>query len=155
MIDLFTNDDYYAFICQMRDDPEDNVVRLVCADWLEERGFEDRAKYIRFSLEKRRHNLWSDADYHKTIIEWSDVTGIWPRMSWPDSASKIVGCSPTRCEYIWSRGFIEEIWMTTEQWVLYGPKICRVHPIQKGHLESSFGYGPVCLPRPLPDGSNL
>jgi uncharacterized protein (TIGR02996 family) len=48
-----------AFLRAIREDPEDDVVRLVFADWLDERGEHDAAEFIRLQceLEPVRHRL--------------------------------------------------------------------------------------------------
>jgi uncharacterized protein (TIGR02996 family) len=40
-----------AFVARMRDHPADDVVRLACADWFEERGEAGRAEFVRVQVE--------------------------------------------------------------------------------------------------------
>jgi len=52
---MFTDHpEYRAFVAQMREHPGDDVVRLACADWLEERGEADRAEFVRVQVERNR-----------------------------------------------------------------------------------------------------
>lgn len=46
-MNAYHHDDYAAFIAAMRADPDDRITPLVCADWLEEHGKGDHAKFIR------------------------------------------------------------------------------------------------------------
>ncbi len=50
--------EYAAFVATMRADPSDRVAPLVCADWLEEHGKGDHARFVRGCVEVERlsHN---------------------------------------------------------------------------------------------------
>jgi uncharacterized protein (TIGR02996 family) len=43
-----------VFLERIRQDPKDDTVRLVYADWLDEHGEPDRAKFIRFQIERSK-----------------------------------------------------------------------------------------------------
>lgn len=43
-----------GFLAALRNDPADDTTREVYADWLEERGFVERAQYLRGEIERRR-----------------------------------------------------------------------------------------------------
>src|SRR5262245_10416046 len=45
---------YPAFLAAIRDAPEDDLPRLVCADWLDENGQPDRAEFVRVQVELSR-----------------------------------------------------------------------------------------------------
>ncbi len=51
--------DEAAFLRAIQDQPNDSLVRLVYADWLEERG-DDRHRLIRVEEAMRPHKIWSD-----------------------------------------------------------------------------------------------
>jgi uncharacterized protein (TIGR02996 family) len=51
--------DEAAFMRAIQDQPDDSLVRLVYADWLEERG-DDRHRLIRVEEAMRPHKIWSD-----------------------------------------------------------------------------------------------
>ena len=46
-VSVYTSPDYYRFIDDIRARPDDDLPRLICADWLEEQGEADRARFIR------------------------------------------------------------------------------------------------------------
>ncbi len=54
MTDVYSHPDYQQFLARIREQPADDVVRLVFADWLEDRGQGDRAEFIRVQVERAR-----------------------------------------------------------------------------------------------------
>ena len=50
-----------AFLAAIVAAPKDDSLRLVYADWLEERGDTDRAEFIRLQFEAERHEEWTPA----------------------------------------------------------------------------------------------
>lgn len=76
-----------AFLRAIQDEPDDSLVRLIYADWLEERG-DDRHRLIRVEEAIRPHKTWSDEfqrlkpernHLRKQFAgEWLDVMGYAP-----------------------------------------------------------------------------
>lgn len=66
MTAIWETEDYQQFLARIREQPADDVVRLVFADWLEERGHGERAEFVRVSIAATRHpgeRLNPDATY--------------------------------------------------------------------------------------------
>lgn len=71
-------DEREAFIAAVAANPDDDTARLAFADWLQERGAEDRAEFIRLQCEARRSDLpitWSRRDAHPTRLAWDARAG--------------------------------------------------------------------------------
>src|SRR5262245_25827204 len=52
--------DEKALLAAIWDEPYDDSVRLVYADWLDERGQPERAEFIRLQIERARLDEWDD-----------------------------------------------------------------------------------------------
>jgi uncharacterized protein (TIGR02996 family) len=61
MTDVYTHPQYLGFINRIRQSPDDDVVRRVCSDWLEEQGEEDRAAFIRCQLAREDYRQYMEA----------------------------------------------------------------------------------------------
>ena len=64
-----------AFLRAIREEPKNDEIRLVFADWLEEHGHSDRAAFIRLELrlvemEDRLQELW---DEYEDEDEWAEL----------------------------------------------------------------------------------
>ena len=53
--------DEVAFLAAITAAPDDEALRLVYADWLEEHGDAARAELIRLQFEAERHEEWTPA----------------------------------------------------------------------------------------------
>lgn len=100
--------------------PDDDVPRLVYADWLEEYGGKsERAEYIRWEV------------VHSTYVNPDMVTHAAWKM-WPDSLTSILGVEdPSRhgWSWTWHRGFIRVIACTCEAFEKHAEALFLAHPI--------------------------
>jgi uncharacterized protein (TIGR02996 family) len=106
-----------ALLRAVIDEPEDDLRRLVYADWLEEAGQDERAAYIRGALAGICGTAWT---------------------RWPDSLHRLVG-SPGRLEergwsWVWRRGFIAAVHCPLAEWIAHGPALAAAHPLQEVRL---------------------
>lgn len=53
---VYDRPDWHALVRTIRDRPDDDLPRLVAADWLDEHGEEDRARLLRFGVENRGYS---------------------------------------------------------------------------------------------------
>jgi len=111
------------------DDPDDDAIRLVFADWLEEHRQEERAEFIRLQIQLDRMP-WED---HRRGVceiraqrllaahrdEWERPLPAWARGA-----------------VIFHRGFAEELSVLASQWLEGSHELLRVAPIQWLHLRS-------------------
>lgn len=131
--------DREALLSSIITNPDDDVARLVYADWLQEHGEEDRAEFIRVQIE-----LAKTPDNFKEI---KSSCRYWGLKSIRSSQSHIRRCK--NCQYqrllkrevqlhpieytshfVWTRGFISEFQGELNLWLTHGPAIVQEHPIQ-------------------------
>lgn len=92
------------FVAAVRADPDDDRPRLVFADWLEERGDEPRARFVRLQVEAARHP-WGTRRRIDTLREAEDL-----RLEHEDA-----WLGPWRDRLVrwrWHRGFVAEATVT-------------------------------------------
>lgn len=129
---VYDNPEWWALVAGIRANPDDDLPRLVAADWLEERGEELRAELIRLQCESAampRCSGWATLD----------------------------GCDCRRCDIIqaafaliqaehemwhsdgpddttYARGFWESVRCPWSWWAESGDTLCRREPIQRVEL---------------------
>lgn len=126
-------DDQAAFLRMIAASPEDNVPRLVFADWLQEHGDDDRAEFIREQI--RLHHLSQDDPEHPSLRakvramldehrrEWVEDLPEWARKS-------------ARFE----RGFVREISGTAQEWLDDARTLLERFPIRVVSLREVTGH---------------
>jgi uncharacterized protein (TIGR02996 family) len=121
--------DGIAFMRRIVEDPHDDVVRLVFADWLEERGEELRAEFIRLSIElansDARQEKWrSKQERYERIrlhhqFDWLAQEGL---AEWENRYSR-------RNYGAFGRGFVEELILPFDAFGMSAANIFENHPI--------------------------
>lgn len=119
-------------------EPEDDALRLVYADWLEEHGEDAWAQFIRAGV--------AAADSHDMTLNTERLFGL----------SFLVGTLTAEMRFLWywERGFVEYIQTTESFWLRYGRAICAAHPVQRlslldRHPHQQYPEGPwdwICIP---------
>ncbi len=97
--------------------PDDDNVRLVYADWLQENGDEARAEYIRLRILRdgdrdadiRAVDLW-----YANVRQWEPLRG---------ANGEALGS--------WYRGFIRDIEDTAGWWLAHADEILSRHPVRR------------------------
>jgi uncharacterized protein (TIGR02996 family) len=146
-----------AFIRQICERPEDDTVRLVFADWLEEHGEPERAEFIRVQMEAERMRgggcavvLGAMCDGKK---EWCVRCGLFRRAlklhnphtdSWlprilPGERSWSVSDEPPPetshgPRYHWTRGFVSRIELPCDAFMQHAADIFAAHPVTEVRL---------------------
>src|SRR5947207_40144 len=125
--------DLAGFLQAIRDDPDDDDVRLVFADWLEEQGA-PRGEFIRTQVElarsKEEHPSWPRWKLREHVLleqhqeEWAHP--VWELM--------LTGMT-------FRRGFIEAGQWTAERFVHDADRLFDQTPLRE--LELSLGSGPA------------
>jgi uncharacterized protein (TIGR02996 family) len=109
--------------------PEDDTVRLICADWLEEHGDADRAQFIRAQCELARLPTW---DRRRQELTWL-AEGLQARHGgrWRSELPALEGIGWAKFE----RGFVSTVW-SSELAALYrhGAAIAAAAPVHRVEL---------------------
>ncbi|MGH7224030.1 MAG: TIGR02996 domain-containing protein, partial [Gemmataceae bacterium] len=114
------NDD--TFLEAIREQPDDDAPRLICADWLEEHGQPERAEFIRVQCDRARipegSPRWWDLECREKRL-WEAH-----HAEWFGSLAESVDRSLCR------RGFLELIVLEAERFLAEGPRLFRLEPIR-------------------------
>jgi uncharacterized protein (TIGR02996 family) len=110
-----------AFLQAIREDPDDDTVRLIFADWLEERG-DPRGEFIRVQMELAR--LPEDDPRRRPLQGRSEALLRQHEPRWVGSlSSRVTG-------YVFRRGFVEEITLSAAAFITHARELFRLHPIR-------------------------
>lgn len=75
MVRMGANADLRALLRACKDEPDDDAPRLVLADWLEEHGDEERARYIRVQVRDQSNVLDPRPPVPAWLGQWGDWAG--------------------------------------------------------------------------------
>lgn len=100
--------------------PEDDIPRLVFADWLEEHGQTDRAEFIRLQCEME-HGQIDDVERHGLKSRIVELLAL------HDTAWKIPGIR--RGVQVFRRGFVEGLQISAEEFIIHANRIGREAPV--------------------------
>ena len=144
---MTATDEERAFLRRICETPEEDAVRLVYADWLDENGQPERAEFIRVQCEierspsfaapgvcplrRREGELWNfgspdhwavgaDAFPFEHVIRCIDAETI--------SKVNSAGYDPI---VIYRRGFPDQLTCTAEDWLTHADAIAAAHPVTK------------------------
>jgi uncharacterized protein (TIGR02996 family) len=130
-----------AFLKAILADPEDDTVRLIYADWLEEYGELDRAEFIRLQCEaarlppsdRRKEELNTRAQALLTDANWSAWGGMLRGMA-----------------YSWQfrRGFIEKVWMGVNDFLEHAERVMKMAPVRHIQFIGAAPISPSALVSP-------
>lgn len=128
-----------AMLVTIRANPDDDLPRLVYADWIQEHGDEERAVYIRVQCELAKvpgyPSGWDDSKYpeaaalHRRMVELGGPrrsAGEWSENQWRWFASRLCWAEG----FITWRGFVRSIRCSVQSWLVNGDAVCRADPIQ-------------------------
>jgi uncharacterized protein (TIGR02996 family) len=130
-----------AFLQSICEDPDDDAVRLIYADWLEEHGKPERAEFIRVQIELARlprwHPRWQQCLAHQRHLLAGDASGLPPlpeQVGWGQ----------------FGRGFVEGVWTTSvKEFLRYAETIFAAAPVRHFVLDLGralhTGRGSVAL----------
>jgi uncharacterized protein (TIGR02996 family) len=118
------------FLRAITDSPDDDLPRLVYADYLDERGDHDRAEFIRVQCELARH----DGDYPRRRALWVrqwDLLGEY-REQWAEPVR------PWVQSFQYRRGFLESVSLGAWAFVCHAEALGRQAPIRHVHLDDAW-----------------
>lgn len=134
-----------ALVKAIRDQPDDDTVRLVYADYLQEQGQDERAEFVRVEVAlgaaEREYDECLKADIHHTDPTRQAVTdriaSLRPRSNVLWTLGIAVGgfldlCPAAWGGAIWHRGCIENLTgVVWENWLAYADAILERHPVRR------------------------
>lgn len=151
MTDLQDHPEYRQLVNAVRAAPDDDLPRLVLADWLEEHDAPEWAEFIRVHCEAARHphaaRIWADTftDANAVDPDWQRALTCARRVRelWPAVAEVICGAREegeraqitwdgrcmfgdpqgTRPQFEVRRGFVEWVWCDDGQWIGQGDQL--------------------------------
>jgi uncharacterized protein (TIGR02996 family) len=119
-----------AFVRAVLDDPEDDVVRLVYADWLEERG-DPRGEFIRVQMALPTMR-WDDPRkqevYDRQQQLLADNQLIWLR------AALLAGAVRDAAQFDFRRGFACSVSLDAADFVRHADLLFRDHPLREARI---------------------
>ncbi|AMV24315.1 hypothetical protein VT84_07955 [Gemmata sp. SH-PL17] len=142
--------DWSAFMAAILADPDDDTVRLVAADFLEENGDPDRATFIRIQCELARLEAHGAAvspeadELRKKERAFLGARSVF-RLLWAaDACPELVpikppprGASPLAMPQVegaekltWRRGFVERVHCPVAEWLRHGAAVRARQPVR-------------------------
>lgn len=120
----------YQLLQNIIEEPEDDGLRLIFADWCDDNGEPERAEFIRAQIENYRLCRLDAPAYSP---ERHDLLQTIDRLT-PRTADWILDTVDRKtfiATVVWTRGFIDEVRCLPSVWCSYGPSVVRLHPIER------------------------
>jgi uncharacterized protein (TIGR02996 family) len=114
-----------ALLATVLDNPGDDTPRLVLADWLEENGQAERARFIRAQITGPICNRFHDYQGCDCETCWSE------RMLQSDKFRRKIVRVPNDLSCGIRRGFVWRVHVTLQGWLDFGPAVVREHPVER------------------------
>lgn len=140
--------DWPAFIDAIVADPDDDTIRLIAADWLEEHGDVDRAAFIRIQVELARLEAAGEGkslEVDRLRAKERVILGplelgwkFWAAEACPELVSltsrggrdPLKGMTVEGAEQLtWHRGFVEGVTCSADEWLRHGEAVRKRNPI--------------------------
>jgi uncharacterized protein (TIGR02996 family) len=133
--------DWPAFMAAIVANPDDDTVRLVAADFLEENGDADRAAFIRIQVELARLEAAGlgkslEVDHLRAkervfLGPLSERRSLWGAEECPEFVTMPRGVTVEGAGRLtWRRGFIEGVTCPAEMWARHGTAVRKRLPIR-------------------------
>src|SRR5437660_386720 len=110
-----------AFVADVRDHPDDDLRRLVFADWLEDSGDGDRADFVRAQIEQAR--LDEGDPRRGALAQHAAKIGARRRRDWLGAAADLV------VDHAFHRGFLEEAWVSASNFLTHAAALFATCPL--------------------------
>ncbi len=136
-----------ALLRTILDDPSDDVLRLVYADWLDEAGQPDRAALIRVQIELR-HIVSVDLTALEARLLGKVDDRVWQcRREWALPADVRTDWPTDVGGWEWHRGFPEVWHCPLALWEAHGSALASTAPVRRVVLTDREPQGSVSNPR--------
>ncbi len=123
-----------VFLRAMQDQPDDDLVRLACADWLEEQGNSEQARFVRLQVEQARAPAESQAACrlgHEAEALLAEHERAW-----------LGHWSERLVHWSFRRGFLDSVTIEPEVFLAFGQELFSGHPVRE--LRFVTGDGQPC-----------
>lgn len=120
-----------AFLAAIRERPDDDAIRLIFADWLDENGDPERAEFIRTQI---RHGQYSILSVRAAPFGMCDFIadldgGPVPEWAWRPF---LPYCAGQRWGFV--RGFVQIASLPAADWLAHADTILAEHPVRTVRL---------------------
>src|SRR5262245_929354 len=115
-----------ALLRAVCENPDDDLPRLVFADWLDEHGEPKRAEFIRGEIELDRQLGYPDDYGPKHDLLNSELIAYLNTWTWRRELA--IGGD---VEVVWARGFADTLRCDTQEWLATAVAVLRSHPLRK------------------------
>jgi uncharacterized protein (TIGR02996 family) len=149
MPNAYTLPDWELLLKAVAASPDDDLPRLVAADWLDEHGEPERAEFIRVQIERanadRPELLWRE----KALWNNPVFGGTWAAEECPVIATLAFGSSLRTAavsgaeRVTFRRGFPFRVSCTAEEWLRYGGRIVPRQPVRELMLTRCGDFDPA------------
>src|SRR5262245_34964824 len=114
---------YPAFLAAIRDAPDDDLPRLVCADWLEDDSQADRAEFVRVQIELGR-GVSPRVRARELLVRLRTLIR--------EHRGRWLGLLSTHApDSVFERGFVEAVRLDGATLLKHAPAIFDEHPIHR------------------------
>jgi uncharacterized protein (TIGR02996 family) len=145
-----------AFLKAVIAAPDDDLPRLIYADWLDERG-DPRGEFIRCQIELEQYRplvvngetydvtTTGDAGHADALRRRERELQSCPLSQWREWCNPLIDLG---AGWTWTmrRGFVESVTCTLADWLAHGPEIVRAAPVTTVRLSDCY-----VVPRESPD----
>src|SRR5436309_9888956 len=114
-----------AFLRAVIDNPDDDLPRLVYADWLDEHGDHDRAEFIRLQCEmaEMARRTMTHQQYKKLSVRSDELLAV-HRQHWVGALANFV----ENAEF--NRGFVYMVSLSAAAFLAHAEQIWRLAPVE-------------------------
>lgn len=132
--------------------PDDDLPRLVLADWLDENGKSDRAEFIRAQCHAPDANafrLYVSNVYGHEFREGPPYATLWGREPLSDDLPARAAFFADWCRWpvgarlMYRRGFVEAVACPAADWVEHGDTVLAAHPVTEVRLTTQPEWEPL------------
>lgn len=130
---ILVADEHAGFMEAICANHEDDSVRLIYADWLDEHGDADRAEFIRLQVCIARGGN-GDEKYTEMRLRSGDLLTKNFGLRWAMPILDLLGWSNSGARvgsWGWRRGFIESVTLTAKEWFLRHDELTSLTPIRE------------------------
>ena len=117
-----------SLLAAVFDEPDDDTVRLVYADWLEENEQPDQAAFLRMSVAYSRSEMFTEDN----LRLWNEIQPVWE--GFRDHHPEIFGPLGFLTPLDFRRGFVDILTTSVDVWKEHSPKWWPTFPVRRAEF---------------------